>query len=256
MLNKLIKKLLTAFWFLRRPRYIPQIFQILKRQKFSEATGQESLEWCRRNVSTEKDILKQITGKENIFNLEEVFPEIIQEAQNKAANCPVKMGGEGATGFLFNITKGIKAEKIIETGVAYGWSSLAILLAIKDNESAKLISNDMPYIKMNNDKYVGCIIPEFLKNKWDLQRLPDVIGIPLAIKKFHNRIDLCHYDSDKSYSGRMFGYPVLWNGLKEGGIFISDDIQDNNAFKHFAESQNKAPFIFEYREKFVGLLIK
>ena len=256
MLNKLLQKLQTVIWFLRKPRYIPHIFQILRRQRNTEETGKESLEWCKKNVSNQKEVLKQITGKKNFFNLDEIFPEIMEKAHYKADNCPVKMGGEGAIVFLYNITKAIRAKKIVETGVAYGWSTLAILLAIKDDERAKLISNDMPYIKMNNDDYVGCVIPDFLKGKWELQRLPDVKGIPLALKKFHNQIDLCHYDSDKSYSGRMFGYPILWNALKDNGIFISDDIQDNAAFKNFAGSQSKTPLIFEYREKFVGLMIK
>ena len=38
----------------------------------------------------------------------------------------------------------------------------------------------MPYIKMNNDDYVGCIISDELKQNWILQRLPDVNGIPKA----------------------------------------------------------------------------
>ncbi len=66
---------------------------------------------------------------------------------------------------------------------------------------------------MGNDDYVGCVIPENLKSKWELQRLPDVKGIPLALKKFDNTIDFCHYDSDKSYTGRMWASPLLWNAL-------------------------------------------
>ena len=100
----------------------------------------------------------------------------------------------------------------METGVAYGWSSLAILLAIKDSKDAKLISNDMPYVNMGNDDYVGCVISNKLKYKWELQRLPDVRGIPLALKKFKNIIDLCLYDSDKSYTaecGQLLYYGVL-----------------------------------------------
>ncbi len=62
-------------------------------------------------------------------------------------SCPVKMGGEGAITFIYHLVKNSKAKKLLETGVAYGWSSLAILLAIKDEENAFLISNDMPYIK-------------------------------------------------------------------------------------------------------------
>ena len=166
------------------------------------------------------------------------------------------MGGEGAISFLYHLVKEKKFKNIIETGVAYGWSSLAILLAIKDIENALLISNDMPYIKANNEDYVGCVIPENIKSKWQLQRLPDVKGIPLALNFFNHNIDLCHYDSDKSYTGRKWSSPILWSSLKNGGLFVSDDINDNIAFKQFCEDVNRIPIIIEHLGKYVGIIKK
>ena len=145
------------------------------------------------------------------------------------------MGGEGGINVLYHIIKSKGSKNIIETGVAYGWSSLAILLAIKDNEGAFLISNDMPYIKMNNDDYVGCVVPQELRPKWKLQRAADINGIPKAVSHFNAKVDLFHYDSDKSYTGRMWSMPIIWESLNEGGMFISDDINDNIAFKVFSE---------------------
>ena len=126
---------------------------------------------------------------DDIDDLTEIFPRIMKEAQSKANNCPVSMGGEGATSFIYHIVKKLECKNIIETGVAYGWSSLAILLGIKENKTARLISNDMPYIKMDNEDFVGCVIPDNLKFKWELQRQPDIKGIPIAMKKFNNSID-------------------------------------------------------------------
>ena len=91
---------------------------------------------------------------------------------------------------------------------------------------------------------------------WNLQRLPDIKGIPLALKKMNHQIDLCHYDSDKSYTGRMWASPLLWKALKKGGIFIADDINDNIAFKEFSEQKNQKPIIVEHQNKYVGILIK
>ena len=47
-------------------------------------------------------------------------------------------------------------------------------------------------------------------------------------------IDLCHYDSDKSWWGRAYAF-LLWKALKPGGLFISDDIQDNMFFAEFVK---------------------
>ena len=254
----MIEKVKTIFWFLKNPRYIQQIIQVLKRNKNSqqEETRAESTNWCKKNCISQEEALKKLTGKSTFKNIYRLYPDEIKLAKNTASNCPIKMGGEGAISFLYHLVKEKKFKNIIETGVAYGWSSLAILLAIKDIENALLISNDMPYIKANNEDYVGCVIPENIKSKWQLQRLPDVKGIPLALNFFNHNIDLCHYDSDKSYTGRKWSSPILWSSLKNGGLFVSDDINDNIAFKQFCEDVNRIPIIIEHLGKYVGVIIK
>ena len=69
-------------------------------------------------------------------------------------------------------------------------------------------------------------------------------------------VDLFHYDSDKSYTGRMWSSPLIWDALRKGGFFVADDINDNLAFKHFAEKVNRKPVIIEHQGKFVGVIKK
>lgn len=254
----MIDKIKTIFWFVSKPKYIPQILQIIKRQKNKnlENSHIEALNWCKENVSSKDEALKKLGVNNSIIQLNKNYTLEIKNAQEIVEKCPVKMGGEGAISLLHTLIKANNSTRIIETGVAYGWSTLAILLAIKENKDAHLISNDMPYIKMNNDDYVGCIIPENLKDKWHLQRYADVNGIPKALAFFNNKIDACHYDSDKSYTGRMWASPLLWNALEKNGLFISDDINDNLGFKHFCESVKQEPVIIEHQGKYVGILRK
>lgn len=253
-----MSKLKTAFWFMKNPKYVPQILQILKRHKHKalENTRKDSTVWCQKHYVSQTDALKQLTGLNNISELDKLFPDVMKKAIQKELNTPVKMGGAGAISLIYHLVKISGAKKILETGVAYGWSSLAILLAIRDFADARLISNDMPYVSMNNEDYVGCIIPENLRAKWDLQRQPDIIGIPLALKKFENELDFCHYDSDKSYTGRMWASPLLWKALKKGSFFVADDINDNVAFKHFCESVDRHPIIIKHEDKYVGIITK
>ena len=98
------------------------------------------------------------------------------------------MGGAGDLDLLFAASKLSKANKALETGVAYGWSSLAILESISSLKNAKLISIDMPYPKMNNEDFVGIVVPKSLKAKWTLIREPDRNGIKKALKKFGGNI--------------------------------------------------------------------
>ena len=165
------------------------------------------------------------------------------------------MGGESNLDLLFNIVINLKPNNILETGVAYGWSSLAFLLGIKYNNHGNLISIDMPYPTLNNEDYVGYVVAEDLKKNWELLRMPDIEGIPTAIKKIKT-FDLCHYDSDKSYYGRKKSYPLLWNSLNKNGIFISDDITDNRAFEEFLVQINRKPFIVKYKNQYLGLVKK
>ena len=109
---------------------------------------------------------------------------------------------------------------------------------------------------MNNEDYIGCVVPENYKPKWELQRQSDVKGIPMALKKLNHNIDFCHYDSDKSYTGRKWSSPILWSSLKNGGLFVSDDINDNLAFKHFCQSVSRKPIIIEHQGKYVGIIQK
>ena len=99
-------------------------------------------------------------------------------------------------------------------------------------------------------------MPYGLRDKWKLQRLPDFKGIPLVLKKFGNEIDFCHYDSDKSYTGRAWASPILWKALRQGGYFISDDINDNIAFKDFCQAVNRVPIIIKHQDKYVGIIVK
>jgi len=92
-----------------------------------------------------------------------------------------------------------------------------------------------------------------MRTNWELMREPDRRGLEKAIARFGGRIDLCHYDSDKSYWGRTYAYPLLWRALVPGGVFISDDIQDNMAFAEFVEKRELTFAVTEYEGKLVGI---
>jgi predicted O-methyltransferase YrrM len=140
--------------------------------------------------------------------------------------------------------------------VASGWSSLAILLAMRESGGGRLISIDMPYAKLNNESYVGCAVPDALRSRWSLVRKSDRDALEPAIGEL-GELDLAHYDSDKSYRGRMFAYPRLWAALRQGGILMSDDIEDNLAFRDFAESVGKKAWVLEKKPgNYAGILVK
>lgn len=248
-------KLDTIRWFIKRPQYLSHAFDILrfKIKKNREAERPEATKWAK-----EKSISKNSLYKKLNLDVEDIYADYPKEmafGESRMAKCPIAMGGEGALNLLYNLVYQGKAGNAVETGVAYGWSSLAILLAMHTRSEGKLVSIDLPYIQKNNDPWVGCVIPPEHHARWLLKSGSDRMYLKKVLDTTNN-ITFVHYDSDKSFYGRKWAYPKLWDALSPGGFFVSDDIQDNFAFKEFCEALAMEPLIIEHLGKYVGILQK
>lgn len=226
-----------------KPRYWIQYFHLVKRKIFGikdiKSEKNKAISWAKKHATDYDNSWKKIGLKGETVNFDK---KILIEAKQLASNYKGLMGGPGYIDFIYNAVRLLKAKYVIETGVAYGWSSLAILVGFSENNNnCKLYSVDMPYPNRNNEPYVGIVVPERFKRNWKIIDRPDITGIPMAKKLIKRKIDLCHYDSDKSRAGRSISYPILWESLRSGGLFISDDISDNLFFAEFVKLVN-APF--------------
>ena len=156
---------------------------------------------------------------------------------------------------LYALAAHLGAMRVVETGVAYGWSSLAVLLSLRDRPEARLFSVDLPYFHLKNDPWVGCAIPPEFHAQWQLYRMADREGLPRALLAA-GHIDLAHYDSDKSVAGRAWAYPRLWRALRPGGILMSDDVGDNIAFRDFAAQTGVDPIVIAEDDKYQAILVR
>ena len=223
----------STMWYLSRPSsYVEYLrkFRLAIKKRFSKQLRSDK--WCQSRAITIKDMVLRITGGYKEIDL----PEI--EAANGV--------------LLYNLAEYLGATRIVETGVDKGRSSWVLLESLK-NRNGKLISTDIPL----PEKWIktGSLVPQELKCFWELIRLPDRIGLPMILDTMPE-IDMCYYDSDKSYEGRMFAYPLLWNALREGGILISDDINSNFGFKDFCERNFLEALIAENSGRYIGVILK
>jgi len=202
-----------------------------------------------------QEAIGRLTGVASSGPIGGRFPGVFAAAHAAAAKCPVEMGGAADLDLLFATAEALEARRAIETGVAYGWSSLALLLSLSARPDGRLVSTDMPYTGRNNDRFVGCVIPRELRPHWRLIDRADRDGLPLALKELPE-IDLCHYDSDKSDAGRRWAYPRLYAALRRGGCFISDDVGDNLAFRDFCREVGREPIVVATQRKYIGVLVK
>ena len=258
----MFEKIKTLLWFLKQPKLYPQLVHLIKSRVLDHDVEKErklAKQWCREKAISAGEAFFNITGKQ-MESIYQIFGSDIKDAEKRAKQCPISMGGPGDVDLLYNLAEHVQANNVIETGVAYGWSSLAILLSLGKREGARLISSDMPYAKVGNEDYVGCVVADELRSHWRLIRLPDRQSLPKAIAEL-GEIDMCHYDSDKSYRGKKWAYRILWSALRTGGMFVSDDISDDFAFRDFCVDTKRTPLVIRSYadtnvEKYVGILIK
>lgn len=251
----------TGVWFLQRPRFwghaVALGYRKFMRSRDTPEHRALATQWAADRASSVPEALRLIRLLPTDNSDFPCLPSaVITEAECLAASSHVVMGGAGDIHLLYAAVLLARAERVVETGVAYGWSSLAVLAAMEQRGSGTLASVDMPYPKLNNEAWVGVAVPKRLHARWILIREPDRWGLIKALRRLGDAIDLCHYDSDKSYAGREYGYSLMWNALRPGGILISDDIQDNFAFRDFVQERSMRFAVTQFQGKFVGIVRK
>ena len=171
-----IKRVVKTFvGYLKRPDLYPELGRKIIKNIFNRKSAFRGKE--KTNLWASKIAISQEQAIEKLFGIpfqkfSEQFPQEYQNALEIQNNCPIKMGGAGALELLFAACEFTKAKSVVETGVAYGWSSFASLTSL-DKRNGALYSSDMPYLGQDGDQYVGCIVPQHLKNNWKLFRHAD-----------------------------------------------------------------------------------
>ncbi len=256
-MSEILRVAKTFVAYLKRPDLYPELGRKIYKNIFNRQSAfkgkEKTNQWASSIAISQEEAIKKL------FNLDfqkfsEKFSERYQKALATQNACPIKMGGAGALELLYSACEFTNAKSVIETGVAYGWSSLACLSSL-EKRNGTLYSSDMPYLGQDGDKFVGCIVPEKLKQNWKLFRFADRESLPKIFNEC-GEVDVVHYDSDKSYEGMQWAYGQLYKVLRKGGVFISDDINDNASFQDFCEKHHIQPIVIRFEDKFVGVFIK
>ncbi len=206
----------------------------------------------RRDYLKAKDILFKLFGREAIHVLNQ-----FRKSQIFKKHFSVGHSGDFDIMMLYTMTKMKKPNIGIETGVASGRSSAAILQALYENGKGKLYSIDLPkfYADQKPGSYVtsegntelnafvpegqtpGWIVPDYLRPCWQLILGDSKIELPKLIEGLE-KFDIFYHDSDHSYEYMLFEYQTIWPKLSEDGFLLSDDIKWNKAFDNFLETIN------------------
>jgi predicted O-methyltransferase YrrM len=169
-------------------------------------------------------------------------------------NLGIDLGGGGSYELLYFLVRKREPAQVLESGVAAGWSTRAILSAMEANGRGELYSSDFPYFRIANpEKYIGILVPEELRgSQWHLFTKGDRANLKRILS--HRPIfGVVHYDSDKRRKGRSYFLRETAPYLKGDAVVIMDDINDDMFFAEEMATDGRH-VVFEYNGKFIGLI--
>lgn len=166
----------------------------------------------------------------------------------------VSLGGGAHTALLYFLVRYRRPRAIVETGVAAGFSSQAMLTALERNGTGMLYSSDFPYVRLKEpERFVGAVVDDVLKHRWRLHLAGDRRNLE-SILPDCGPVDLFHYDSDKSYAGRAYVMARIEQHLVADALVIMDDIQDNSFFRNYVGATGALARVFRLHDKFIGMI--
>lgn len=153
---------------------------------------------------------------------------------------------------LYALVRMQKPQVVIETGVASGRSSSAILQALADNGIGKLYSIDLPHFYKGatpgaytthegntelkgfvpEGKKPGWLVPQELRSRWELILGDSNVELPKLLECCSS-VDIFYHDGDHSYETMRAEFTAVWPKIVSSGFVLSDDIDWNDAWKEF-----------------------
>src|SRR5215203_912663 len=134
----------------------------------------------------------------------------------------------------------ISPSVVLETGVAYGVSSVYILQALEENGRGTLHSVDLPPLSSEYEKFWGIAVPEALKSRWRLHRGSSTRALPRLLEEI-GTVDLFVHDSLHTYRNMRREFDVGWPHLRNGAVLLGDDVERNRAW---GELRQKNPALW------------
>jgi predicted O-methyltransferase YrrM len=157
------------------------------------------------------------------------------------------------------LTRHLRPEFVVETGVARGLTTRMILEAMDRNGRGRLWSIDLPpLIAHELWEETAAAVPASLRDRWTLlvgssrQMLAGLLrGLP--------RLDLFVHDSMHTTRNVSFELDRVWPALRPGGVMLLDDVQKNHATADFLREHPDLPNVIcaaEDGQALIGLVIK
>jgi predicted O-methyltransferase YrrM len=167
-----------------------------------------------------REIERHVSQKQSAFNVDPVFEGFHDS-------------GMALARFCYAVCRLLRPDVVVETGVARGISSAFLLQALAMNGKGALWSVDLPPLSEAIADQTACLVPEGLRGRWHLLRGPTRRLLPQLVSQLP-AIDVFLHDSLHTFWNMSREFRTVWPKLREGGVLISDDVEQNRAFETFA----------------------
>ena len=127
----LSSKAATAAWFVRRPAFWRHGGALVRRKLMRDMDGPErqleATRWAAERAVPVQAALETVGVLKHGTSLPELSPALLAEAARLAKLATAPMGGAGDLALIHAAARLSNAQRALETGVAYGWSSWRFL---------------------------------------------------------------------------------------------------------------------------------
>jgi hypothetical protein len=215
----------------------------LQREVYAAIPYESAIERLRDKIGCELDSIRQERS------LSEVEEHVSAATAGLARDAPFGLfhnGDVALAKFCYLVCRALRCRNVVETGVAYGVTSSFILAALAHEGAGELFSIDLPPLGPNADSFVGCLIPKELCSRWHLYR-GQSRHLMRSILNDIGGVDLFIHDSLHTYQNMRWEFQQAWPFLRDGGMLIADDVEQNRAFADFVNDINP-PFWMVIKE--------
>jgi hypothetical protein len=142
-------------------------------------------------------------------------------------------GDPGLVRLAWCVTHHLRPDVAIETGVARGMTTAAVLRALAENDSGHLFSIDLPPLAESGLRVqTGAAIRSEDTARWTLLKGSSRSMLPRLIHEVR-RVDLFVHDSMHTTRNVRFELEQVWPVLASGGVMLADDVERNQGFQLF-----------------------
>jgi hypothetical protein len=151
-------------------------------------------------------------------------------------------GDAGLVRAIWCLTRHLRPNKVVETGVAHGVTSRFILEALRSNGVGHLWSIDLPPLDRSWRQQIGIAVGDRHSDRWTYIKGSSRRRLPGLLDEL-GQIDLFIHDSLHSDRNVRFELDRAWPRLGPRSAVVVDDIDANWAFWSFSQTMPSQRFL-------------